>query len=89
MVRQRGFDTVDANVALGFSSDTREYGAVAEILLELGVRSVKLMTNNPRKISCLRKLGISVTDRIAINMPPNEHSEHYLNAKTHRMGHFI
>ncbi len=84
-----GADTVDANIRLGFPEDLREYGIGAQILYELNARNIKLMTNNPRKIVGLSGFGIKITERISIEIKPNEKNEYYLRTKKDRMGHFI
>jgi GTP cyclohydrolase II len=84
-----GLDTVDANLALGHQADEREYGSAARILRHLAVRSIRLMTNNPRKIDALRDLGITVTARVPLLIPATDESEAYLNAKRTRLNHWI
>ena len=86
-VQEQGYDTVDANRVLGFPDDLREYTCVPSVLEELGVRSVKLMTNNPRKTEMLVSLGVNVVGRIPVVMEMNEHSRGYIQAKRTRMGH--
>ena len=84
-----GLDTVDANVALGFPPDMREYGTGAEILKDLGLKRIRLMTNNPGKISGLEEYGIEITERVPILIPPNEYNSRYLTTKEQRMGHIL
>ena len=86
-VQEQGYDTVDANRVLGFADDLREYSCVPSVLEELGVRAVKLMTNNPRKTEQLVRLGVNVVGRIPVVMESNEHSHGYIQAKRTRMGH--
>jgi len=89
-VQETGLDTVDANRHLGLPDDARTYDSVRDILGDLNIPSVKLLTNNPRKISCLKDLGISVTGRIPCVCKPNsEFSYKYVEAKAARMGHMI
>ncbi len=88
-LQDRGLDTVDANLALGFRDDERDYSIAAHMLASLDVRSVKLMTNNPDKIRQLEAHGIRVSARIPHIMPPNEHNRFYLETKAIRSGHFI
>eukprot|EP00611_Tribonema_gayanum_P019364 TRINITY_DN333_c0_g1_i1.p1 TRINITY_DN333_c0_g1~~TRINITY_DN333_c0_g1_i1.p1 ORF type:complete len:266 (+),score=76.74 TRINITY_DN333_c0_g1_i1:71-868(+) len=84
-----GLDTVDANRALGFGDDERSYECVPFILEDMGVRSVKLMTNNPFKVDSLRELGVNVLGNIPIVIPTNEHNAKYIQSKVQRMGHLI
>ena len=86
-VQERGYDTVDANRVLGFPDDVREYSCVPSVLDGLGVGSVRLMTNNPRKTEALVSLGVNVVGRIPVVMEVNEHSDGYIRAKQSRMGH--
>ena len=81
--------TVDANLALGFEDDERDYAAAAGILALLGVASVRLMTNNPKKIEQLQRYGTHVEGRIAHVLPPNPHNRAYLSTKATRSGHLI
>ncbi|UUX47957.1 GTP cyclohydrolase II [Nisaea acidiphila] len=84
-----GSDTVDANEQLGFEADERVYLTAAEMLRQLGVRSVRLMTNNPEKISQLRNSGVDVVERVAHIFPSNSHNEGYLRTKASRTGHLF
>src|SRR3954452_1074525 len=84
-----GYDTVDANLALGFRDDEREYSTAAHMLYSLKVKSIRLMTNNPRKITDLKAHGINITDRIPLVIPPNQYNQFYLETKAHRSGHLI
>jgi GTP cyclohydrolase II len=88
-LQDEGLDTVDANLALGFRDDERDYSVAAHILRSLDVRSVRLLTNNPKKIRELEQHGIQVADRIPHVMPPNEHNRFYLETKARRSGHWI
>ncbi len=88
-LQDQGMDTVDANLALGFPADLRDYGIGAQILRQLGVRSMRLMTNNPRKISGLSGYGLKVSERIPIQMNHNEKNEFYLKTKQQKLGHLI
>jgi 3,4-dihydroxy 2-butanone 4-phosphate synthase/GTP cyclohydrolase II len=88
-LQDEGLDTVDANLALGHQADERDYGAAAGILRHLGVRSLRLLTNNPRKIEALRGLGIEVQARVPLLIPANGESEAYLRTKRTRMNHWI
>jgi GTP cyclohydrolase II len=86
-LQEQGLDTVDANRMLHLPIDAREYGVAAAILQHLGVGSVKLMTNNPSKLSGLQTFGISVTERVPLVVPATEHSSHYLQTKRHKLQH--
>ena len=88
-LQDRGLDTVDANLALGFRDDEREYSVAAHMLHSLRLRSIRLLTNNPRKVSELEALGVRVADRLPHVIPPNEHNRFYLETKASRSGHFL
>jgi GTP cyclohydrolase II len=88
-LQERGLDTVDANVALGFRDDERDYEVAAHMLASLNVASIRLLTNNPRKIQELEKLGTKVTGRIPHVIPANEWDRFYLETKARRSGHLI
>ena len=88
-LQDHGLDTVEANVALGFRDDERDYSVAAHMLASLGVRSVRLMTNNPRKLDGLRALGVDVVDRIPLVMEPNRHNRAYLETKARKSGHLM
>ena len=84
-----GLDTVDANTHLGFRADQREYGVGAQILHDLGVGRIRLLTNNPRKFVALEAHGLEIAERIPIEVPATEHSRNYLRTKKERMGHLL
>jgi len=84
-----GLDTVEANLALGFRDDERDYAVAAHMLMSLRIESVQLMTNNPKKINQLTQYGIKVTERIPHIMPTNEHNLFYLETKANKSGHLI
>jgi 3,4-dihydroxy 2-butanone 4-phosphate synthase/GTP cyclohydrolase II len=84
-----GMDTVDANLELGLPVDLRDYGIGAQILVDLGLSSIRIMTNNPKKIIGLEGYGLSVTEQVPIVHAPNPHNERYLNAKRTRLGHTL
>ena len=88
-LQDSGLDTVDANLSLGFAADAREYRVGAQILLDLGVQQVRLMTNNPDKITALENLGITVISREPLPVPMHEHNAAYLTTKRTRLGHLI
>ncbi|MDD4279819.1 MAG: GTP cyclohydrolase II [Candidatus Sumerlaeales bacterium] len=84
-----GLDTVDANIALGFKPDLREYGVGAQILVDLGITKMRLLTNNPRKIVGLKAYGLEVVERVPIMVGRGEYNEKYLDTKKCRMGHIL
>jgi 3,4-dihydroxy 2-butanone 4-phosphate synthase/GTP cyclohydrolase II len=84
-----GMDTVDANRALGFSADARDYGIGAQILHHLGVRKLRLMTNNPKKLTSLSGFGLSVEERVPLEIPSTDENAAYLRTKRDRLGHFL
>jgi GTP cyclohydrolase II len=84
-----GLDTVDANLALGLPVDAREYASAAAILRHLGLRRVRLLTNNPAKLRALEQHGIAVVERVPLEVPPNSANRGYLRTKVARMGHFL
>jgi len=86
-LQDQGRDTVEANLELGFPADSREYGVGSQILVDLGVTTMRLMTNNPAKVRALGALGVTVTGRVPVIVPPNQHSARYLEAKRQRMEH--
>jgi GTP cyclohydrolase II len=88
-LQEHGYDTVEANLALGFRDDERDYSVAAHMLMSLHVGSIRLITNNPRKIEDLTRLGIKVVGRIPLVMPVNEYNRFYLETKTMKSGHLI
>ncbi|KPK79694.1 MAG: 3,4-dihydroxy-2-butanone 4-phosphate synthase [Gemmatimonas sp. SM23_52] len=88
-LQERGVDTVEANEMLGFPADLRDYGIGVQVLLDLGIKSMRLMTNNPKKIIGLQGYGLSVTEQVPISVRPNRHNWRYLKAKRDKMGHLI
>lgn len=88
-LQEHGYDTVEANLALGFRDDEREYSVAAHMLMSLHVKSIQLITNNPKKIEDLTQHGIKVTGRIPHIMPANEHNRFYLETKALKSGHMI
>jgi GTP cyclohydrolase II len=88
-LQDEGLDTVQANLALGFRDDERDYAVAAHMLMSLHVKSVRLITNNPKKIQQLTDYGITVSDRIPHVMQPNEHNRFYLETKAAKSGHMI
>src|SRR5207249_3819131 len=88
-LQENGLDTVDANLELGLPADLRDYGIGAQILVDLGLKSIRILTNNPKKIVGLEGYGLSVTAQIPIQHAPNAHNEAYLRTKAKRMGHTL
>ncbi len=88
-LQDRGLDTVEANLALGFRDDEREYSIAAHMLHSLKVKSVRLLTNNPRKVDELARLGVTITGRQPHVIPPNEFNRFYLETKRDKSGHFL
>ena len=87
--QEEGLDTVEANVALGFAPDLRDYGEGAQILEDLGIRKLRLMTNNPCKIAGLEGYGLEIVERVPIVIPAHAHDKRYLDTKREKMGHII
>ncbi len=88
-LQEQGYDTVDANLELGLPADLREYGIGAQILVDLGLSSIRILTNNPKKIHGLQGYGLTVSAQVPIIHTPNQHNEGYLRAKADRMGHTL
>ncbi len=84
-----GEDTVEANLHLGFPPDPRDYGTGAQILTDLGVRRLRLMTNNPRKYAALNGFGLEIVERVPLEVPPTVHTRAYLETKKHKIGHLL
>jgi 3,4-dihydroxy 2-butanone 4-phosphate synthase/GTP cyclohydrolase II len=88
-LQEKGLDTVQANLKLGFPSDLREYGLGAQILFDLGVRQMRLMTNNPKKVVGLGGYGLKIVEQVPIKIAPNPHNAKYLQTKRLKMGHLL
>jgi 3,4-dihydroxy 2-butanone 4-phosphate synthase/GTP cyclohydrolase II len=88
-LQDKGFDTVEANAELGFEPDLRDYGVGAQILVALGVRKMRIMTNNPKKIIGLEGYDLTVAERVPIEIPPRPENEHYLITKCEKLGHIM
>jgi 3,4-dihydroxy 2-butanone 4-phosphate synthase/GTP cyclohydrolase II len=86
-LQEHGLDTVDANLALGFAADEREWGIGNQILADLGLSTIRLLTNNPKKVSGLEAYGLTVTEQVPIEVPPNAENLRYLAAKRDKLGH--
>lgn len=88
-LQEEGLDTVEANEQLGFAPDLRDYGMGAQILHDLGVRRIRLLTNNPRKVIGLDGYGLEIIEQVPLRLPPNAHNEHYLDTKRSKLGHSL
>lgn len=88
-LQDAGADTVEANEQLGFGADMRDYSMLAPMIEHLGVKSVRLMTNNPRKVAALEEQGVEVVERIALHTDSNPHNEKYLQTKAGKLGHML
>jgi 3,4-dihydroxy 2-butanone 4-phosphate synthase / GTP cyclohydrolase II len=88
-LQEEGYDTVEANEKLGFAPDIRDYGVGAQILRDLGVSKMNLLTNNPRKITGLKGYGLEVVERVALQLPSRDENESYLKTKKSKLGHML
>jgi 3,4-dihydroxy 2-butanone 4-phosphate synthase/GTP cyclohydrolase II len=88
-LQDQGCDTVEANIALGFPDDLRDYGLGAQVLRDLGVRRMRLMTNNPAKMIALQGYGLEVTERVPLELPPSPENARYMETKCTKMGHLL
>jgi 3,4-dihydroxy 2-butanone 4-phosphate synthase/GTP cyclohydrolase II len=88
-LQEQGYDTVEANQKLGFDMDLREYGLGAQILADLGLRTIRLLTNNPRKVVGLEGYGLEIVEQVPIRVKPNPHNARYLATKREKLGHLL
>ena len=88
-LQEQGYDTVEANRKLGYDMDLREYGLGAQILSDLGLKTIRLLTNNPRKVVGLGGYGLRIVEQVPIRAHPNPHNERYLETKRRKMGHLL
>ncbi len=88
-LQESGYDTVEANLKLGYGTDLREYGLGAQILVDLGLKTISLLTNNPRKVVGLEGYGLEIVEQLPIKIKPNPHNEKYLDTKREKLGHLL
>jgi 3,4-dihydroxy 2-butanone 4-phosphate synthase/GTP cyclohydrolase II len=88
-LQEQGYDTVEANEKLGYGMDLREYGIGAQILVDLGIKTIRLLTNNPKKLVGLEGYGLEIIQQVPIKVKPNPHNARYLKTKREKMGHLL
>ena len=88
-LQEQGYDTVEANQKLGYGMDLREYGLGAQILVDLGLKTIRLLTNNPKKLVGLVGYGLEIVEQVPIKVKPNPHNARYLKTKKQKLGHLL
>jgi 3,4-dihydroxy 2-butanone 4-phosphate synthase/GTP cyclohydrolase II len=88
-LQEAGLDTVEANLRLGYPAELRDYGVGAQILVDLGIRKMRFLTNNPKKVIGLEGYGMEISERVPLRSDPNPHNERYLETKRLKMGHLL
>ena len=88
-LQENGYDTVQANLKLGYPMDLREYGLGAQILVDLGLKTIRLLTNNPKKVVGLEGYGLEILEQVPIKVKANRHNKKYLTTKREKLGHLI
>jgi 3,4-dihydroxy 2-butanone 4-phosphate synthase/GTP cyclohydrolase II len=88
-LQEHGRDTVEANLELGFKADLRDYGIGAQILVDMGLSTIRLITNNPKKLVGIKGYGLKVVERVPMNIPPNKFNFRYLTTKRDKLGHIL
>ena len=88
-LQEQGYDTVEANLKLGYKMDLREYGLGAQILVDLGLKTIRLLTNNPKKVVGLEGYGLEIVEQVPIRVKPNRHNARYLQTKREKLGHLM
>jgi 3,4-dihydroxy 2-butanone 4-phosphate synthase/GTP cyclohydrolase II len=88
-LQDKGLDTVEANIALGFPPDLRDYGIGAQILVDIGLHKIRLLTNNPKKVVGLESYGLEIVDTVPLIVPPTPYNRNYLETKQQKLGHLL
>jgi len=88
-LQEEGLDTVEANLKLGYGMDLREYGLGAQILVDLGLKTIRLLTNNPKKVVGVEGFGLKIVERVPIEVPTTKHNQRYMQVKKEKLGHLL